>query len=77
MNKPMTITTVVIAGAAFIFVQGNGLGQLNDLSPSTIAASASATANSSISTAFVTVYNTTTDDPIEIVAPLRDGKSQV
>jgi hypothetical protein len=74
MNKTVKTVAVITIASAFVFAQGKGLGQFNDLSPSTIAATA-ATANSSIS-AVTMVYNTTTDEAIEIAAPVRDLKSQ-
>jgi len=75
MNKTVKTAAVITIASAFAFVQGKGLGQFNDLSPSTIAATA-ATANSSIS-AVTMVYNTITDEPVEVAAPVRDPKSQV
>jgi hypothetical protein len=53
---------------------GHGWAAFNDLAPSTVAATA-ATANSSNSAVMV-VYNTITDEPINITAPERDPKSQ-
>ena len=74
MNKTTKTAAVITVASMFAVAQGYGCGQFNDLEPSTIAANA-ATANSSVS-GITIVYNTTTDDPIEIAAPLRDLKSQ-
>jgi hypothetical protein len=73
MNKTTKTAAVITVASMFAVAQGYG-GQFNDLAPSTIAATA-ATANSSVS-GITIVYNATTDDPIEISAPLRDLKSQ-
>jgi hypothetical protein len=75
-SKTKTAAVITIA-SAFAFVQGYGLGQFDNLSPSTIAATATGTANSSISATSVTTYNTITDSPIDVVMPFGDGKSQV
>lgn len=77
MNRTTTKTALILtAASAFVYVQGYGCGQYDNLVPSTIAATA-ATANSSISTVGVAItYNTMTDDPIEIAPPVRDQKSQ-
>jgi hypothetical protein len=75
MNSTLKTAAVITLASAFSLAQGCGCGLFNDLAPSTIAATA-ATANSSISSVKL-VYNTITDEPIEIAAPARDLKSKV
>jgi hypothetical protein len=76
-NTAKTITTIItIAGFSVAQAYAYGAGTVDHISTSSIAASA-VTANSSSSTASVTVYNCTTDEPIQIVAPTRGSKSQL
>jgi hypothetical protein len=75
MNKTAKTVTVLTAASAYAFVQGYTLGQFAEVSPLTAAAWGSVSASTSVGTVHFT-YNTNTDDPIDIVAPVRDPKSQ-
>jgi hypothetical protein len=75
MHKTAKTAVVITVASALALPLGHGWAAFNDFAPLTVAATA-ATANSSNS-AVTVVYNTTTDEPIEITAPERDPKSQV
>jgi hypothetical protein len=74
MHKATKTAVVITLASALTLPLGHGWAVFNDLAPSTIAATA-ATANSSNSSVAM-VYNTITDEPIEIATPERDVKSQ-
>ena len=70
MHKTTKSAVVITLATALALPLGHGWAVFNDLAPSAIAATA-ATANSSNS-ALTVVYNTISDEPIQIATPERD-----